>query len=73
VSVTVLCADAALADALATAVLVLGAQDGFELAARYGANLVLLDDANKIHYSKDIPLELLGNIQNMTITVPLNP
>jgi thiamine biosynthesis lipoprotein len=72
-SVTVLCADAALADALATTVLVLGAQDGFKLAVRYDAKLVLLDDANRIHYSKDVPLNLLGDIQNMTITVPLNP
>jgi thiamine biosynthesis lipoprotein len=70
-SASVLSENTALADALATAVLILGARDGFDLARRYGASLVLLDDANRIQYSKDAPLKLLGNLQNMNVALPL--
>jgi thiamine biosynthesis lipoprotein len=71
VSATVLAPDAALADALATAVLVLGAKDGFALAQRYGAQLVLLDDSNQVYYSKTAPLELLDTTTTITATIPL--
>jgi thiamine biosynthesis lipoprotein len=70
-SVSVLASDAMLADALATAILVLGTEDGFALASRYHAQLVLLNDEQRIHYSKDTPLKLLNTTQDMTVALPL--
>jgi thiamine biosynthesis lipoprotein len=71
VSASVLAPDAALADALATAALVLGVEDGFALVQRYGAQLVLLDDSNQVYHSKDAPLEILGATTTLTATIPL--
>jgi thiamine biosynthesis lipoprotein len=70
-SVSVLAADAMLADALATAILVLGTDDGFALASHYHAQLVLLNDEQQLHYSKDTPLKLLDTTQDMTVALPL--
>ncbi|MDR1082751.1 MAG: FAD:protein FMN transferase [Coriobacteriales bacterium] len=70
-SVSVLSANAALADALATAILVLGANEGLRLAQRYNAELILLDDTHKVHYSKNAPLTLIAPLTPQTITVPL--
>jgi thiamine biosynthesis lipoprotein len=70
-SVTVLADDGMLADALATATLVLGAEKGFALADRYQAKLVLLNDEQQVYYSKDTALELLNTTQHLTVVTPL--
>jgi len=57
-SVTIICPNAELADALATSVFVLGKKVGLDLINQLnGVEAILVDDAQKIHYSKNIPLQ----------------
>ncbi|HAS43360.1 MAG TPA: hypothetical protein DCS93_22965 [Microscillaceae bacterium] len=57
-SVTIICPNAELADALATSVFVLGKEVGLDLVNQLnGVEAILVDDAQKVHYSKNIPLQ----------------
>ena len=59
-SATVLCADAELADALATSIFVLGVEDGLELINQLrGVEALIVDDHLQIHFST----QLRGQIQ----------
>ncbi len=54
-SVTVICPDAELADALATAVFVLGASEGLRLVDRLrGIEALIVDAAGTLHFSKNL-------------------
>lgn len=56
-SVTVICPDAELADALATAIFVMGKEDGHNLVNQLkGIECILIDDGNKIHTSSGLVL-----------------
>ena len=50
-SVSVLCADSGLADALSTALFTLPLEAGLALAERYGAQAMWLDRADQVHYT----------------------
>lgn len=55
-SVTIICANAELADALATSVFVLGKEVGLNLINQLnGVEAILVDDAHQVHYSQHIP------------------
>lgn len=56
VSVSVLCADSMLADALSTAMFVLGPAEGASLAARCGAEYVFLTDQKQAICSPGLPI-----------------
>lgn len=57
-SVTIICANAELADALATSVFVLGKEVGLNLVNQLnGVEAILVDDARQVHYSQHIPLK----------------
>lgn len=58
VSATVLSSDSMLADALATAILVLGSSLGLQLAKDYGVQTALLTTNNQLTYSAAMPLTL---------------
>ncbi|NJO01852.1 MAG: FAD:protein FMN transferase, partial [Bacteroidia bacterium] len=69
-SVTLVCPDAELADALATAVFVLGPQEGLALVNRLkDIECLIVDAENKITYSKNIQLQYY---QNEKISKPKN-
>jgi thiamine biosynthesis lipoprotein len=70
-SATVVSPDSMLADALATAILVLGVQDGLPLAQRFGARVVLLENGDRLTYSHDLPLQVLGNANTDNVTISL--
>lgn len=54
-SVTIICADAELADALSTTTFVLGVDSGMHLIDQLeGIEAVIVDDKNKVHFSKNI-------------------
>jgi thiamine biosynthesis lipoprotein len=59
-SVTIICPDAELADALATSVFVMGKKDGLTLINKLeGIECLLIDDKNELHYSENLKLRLL--------------
>jgi len=59
-SVTVVCPDGELADALATAVFVLGVEEGLRLAeALHGVEALVVDGEGRIHYSSNLKARLL--------------
>ena len=61
-SVTIICNNAELADALATTVFVLGAKDGLLLINKLeGIECVVIDDSNEIHFSSNIESNLVAN------------
>lgn len=60
-SATVIAADGMLADALATALLVMGAGPGLALVSNFGARAVTLDMHGKLQYSEGMSLELVSN------------
>jgi thiamine biosynthesis lipoprotein len=70
-SVTVVSPDSMFADALATAILVLGTQDGLSLAQRFGAQVVLLEKGNRLTYSRDLSLQALGNTDTNDVAIRL--
>ena len=54
-SVTLICSNAELADALATTVFVLGTKDGLQLINKLvGIECIIVDENNEIHFSKNI-------------------
>lgn len=54
-SVTVVCPDAELADALATSVFVMGRDEGLELVDRLrGVEALVVDDAGQLHFSRGL-------------------
>ena len=56
-SVTLICPDAELSDALATAVFVLGVDEGLQLVNRLkNTECLIIDDQNKIHTSDQLKL-----------------
>jgi thiamine biosynthesis lipoprotein len=58
-SVTIICKDTELADALATAVFILGKNEGLKLINRLkGIEGFIIDQKNETHYSKKIDLNL---------------
>lgn len=59
VSVSVVSESGMLADALATAILVLGAEQGFALTQKYGVQAVLLTYDGKLTYTQDMRLTLI--------------
>ncbi|MCF8461625.1 MAG: FAD:protein FMN transferase [Flavobacteriales bacterium] len=59
-SVTIVCSDAELADALATTVFVLGKDEGLKLINHLtGVECILIDEENQMHYSNNIKTRLL--------------
>lgn len=63
-SVTIICPNAELADALATSVFVLGPEIGLHLINQLkGVEAILVDDAQKIHYSSNVPLNTQEGIK----------
>lgn len=57
-SVTIICPNAELADALATSVFVLGKTVGLDLINQLkGVEAILIDDTQKVYYSNNIPLK----------------
>jgi FAD:protein FMN transferase len=57
-SVTVICPNAEIADAMATPVMVMGIQVGLDMINQMkGINCIIIDDNNKIHTSKNIRLQ----------------
>lgn len=60
-SVTILCPDAELADALATSVFVLGKQRGLKLINQLnGIDCLIIDDNNDLHYSAKLQLNIVN-------------
>jgi thiamine biosynthesis lipoprotein len=59
VSVSVVCADGLLADALSTALFVLGPGKGFPLAEQYQVPVAFLQNDGKLLKSEDMPLSLV--------------
>ncbi|RYG04464.1 MAG: FAD:protein FMN transferase [Chitinophagaceae bacterium] len=56
-SVTIICSNAEIADALATPVTIMGTKEGIELVNQLaGIECIIIDDNNKIHKSKNIKL-----------------
>jgi thiamine biosynthesis lipoprotein len=70
-SVTVVSFDSMLADALATAILVLGVQDGLLLAQQFEARVVLLEKGNRLTCSQDLPLQVLGDADTDNVAIRL--
>jgi len=65
-SVTIVCPDAELADALATSVFIMGAEDGLALINRMkGVEGLLIDDDNDFHTSKNIQIDLVSTVNNL--------
>lgn len=63
-SVTIICADAELADALATSVSVLGIDDGLYLINQLnGVEGLIIDEDNQLHPSKNMQINYYGNAQ----------
>lgn len=61
-SVTIICSNAELSDALATTVFVLGTTDGIALINKLeGVECVIVDDQNKIHFSNNIESNIAAN------------
>ncbi len=61
-SVTTICETAELADGLATTVFVLGVKNGLQLINKLtGVECMIIDEGNKIHYSKNIKLNFVKN------------
>lgn len=61
-SVTVICKDAEIADAIATTVFVIGAKEGMQFINQLkGIEGFLIDNNNQIHYSTNIHLNTLSN------------
>ncbi|MDR1358913.1 MAG: FAD:protein FMN transferase [Coriobacteriales bacterium] len=56
ISATVVLADGMVADALATTLLILGAEQGFSLVRSYGAEALVLDAQEHVSATKDFPL-----------------
>lgn len=60
-SVTIICPDAELADALATSVFVLGAKEGLDLINKLkGIECLLIDDEGELHYSENLLLNYVA-------------
>jgi thiamine biosynthesis lipoprotein len=57
-SVTLVGTNAMLADALATALFIMGRDEGIELASRLGFSVILLDTAGVVTHTKGLPLTL---------------
>ncbi len=58
-SVTVLTKSSLLADALTTALFVLGPEKGMDLAQRYGVSAVYLERSGKVIYTEGMPIQFL--------------
>jgi len=59
-SVTIICPDAEVADALATATFVMGPRDGMALVDRLkGVDCLMVDAAGEIHYSRNIRTQMI--------------
>lgn len=57
-SVTIICPDAEVADALATSVFVLGVQDGLGIINQVeGVECLIIDEENEMHYSTNLHLQ----------------
>lgn len=54
ISVTVVCDNGALSDALSTACFVLGREKGMALLKAYGANGIFIDNANKVYITENL-------------------
>jgi thiamine biosynthesis lipoprotein len=64
-SVTIICPDAELADALATTVFVLGLEDGMALVNHLkDVEAIIIEDSQQIHYSKNLEERLIKNEGN---------
>lgn len=64
-SATVLCADAELADALATAVFVLGEEEGLRLIDRLqGVDALIVNDRDQLRASRQVELDYRGGSQD---------
>ena len=60
-SVTLICPDAELADALATSVFVLGLEEGLALVDRLKqVECLIVDHQDRIHASKELELQYIG-------------
>ena len=70
VSVSVIAKDSMLADALATAILVLGNEDGMALATRFNAGLVLLQNNGTLSSSQGLALEPVS-ATNVNVALPI--
>lgn len=72
-SVTIICPDAEIADALATSVYVLGKEKGLALINQMkGIDCLLIDDEGKFHTSKNLTINHYNNSENKnkhTITI----
>jgi FAD:protein FMN transferase len=61
-SVTLICADAEIADALATSVFVLGVNDGLKLINHLnGVECLIIDSNNKMHFSDNLQKNIFHN------------
>ncbi|MDR1714104.1 MAG: FAD:protein FMN transferase [Coriobacteriales bacterium] len=70
-SVTVVANNAMLADALATAILVSGAEAGPALAAQYEAGLVTLDAQGQLSHSEGLELQAINQQSIIQVASPL--
>jgi thiamine biosynthesis lipoprotein len=70
-SVSVILPNSMLADALATAILVLGVKDGLPLAQQFGAKVVLLEEDGQLTCSEGLSLKILGNAGIDQVTASL--
>lgn len=65
-SVTIVCPDAELADALATSVFIMGAEEGLTLINRMkGVEGLLIDDDNNFHTSENIQIDAVTTVNNV--------